>query len=88
MTLNISSIKVGNSDDETSFPRKLLLTNIQVSKICKAFANASSTNIKFSKTQLSKSSQEYSQLPKMSQEYSEYGQYNEYRQKELLVSYM
>ena len=78
MTLNISSIKVGNSNDETSFPRKLLLTNIQVSKICKAFANASSTNIKFSKTQLSKSSQEY----------SEYGQYNEYRQKELLVSYM
>ena len=78
MTLNISSIKVGNSNDETSFPRKLLLTNIQVSKICKAFANASSTNIKFSKTQLSKSSQEY----------SEYGQYNEYRQKELLLSYI
>ena len=32
----------------------LLLGNTQVSKICKAFANGSSANIKFSKTQLSK----------------------------------
>ena len=33
---------------------KLLLTDIQVSKICKAFANGSSANIKFPKTLLSK----------------------------------
>ena len=42
------------SNDETNFPHKLLLTNMQVSKIRKAFSNGSSANIKFSKTQLSK----------------------------------
>ena len=31
-----------------------MLTDAQVSKICKAFVNGSSANIKFSKTQLSK----------------------------------
>ena len=36
------------------FPYKLLLTDTQISKICKAFANGLSANIKFSKTQLSK----------------------------------
>ena len=45
---------IGNSNDETNFPHKLLLTDTQVSKICKTFANSSSVNIKFSKTQLSK----------------------------------
>ena len=45
---------IGGFNDETNFPHKLLLTNTQVSKIRKAFANGSSTNIKFSKTQLSK----------------------------------
>ena len=45
---------IENSNDETSFPHKLLLTDTQVSKICKAFANCSSANVKFSKTQLSK----------------------------------
>ena len=45
---------IGSSNDETDFPHKLLLTNIQVSKIHKAFTNGSSANIKFSKTQLSK----------------------------------
>ena len=44
----------GESNDETNFPHKLLLTNTQVSKIRKAFSNGSSANIKFSKTQLSK----------------------------------
>ena len=34
--------------------QKLLLTDTQVSKIRKAFANRSSANIKFSKTHLSK----------------------------------
>ena len=33
---------------------KLLLTNKQISKICKAFANGFSAYIKFSKTQLYK----------------------------------
>ena len=45
---------IGNSNDETNFPHKLLLTDTQVSKILKAFANDSSANIKFSKTHLSK----------------------------------
>ena len=42
------------SDDETNFPHKLLLTNRQVSNLCKAFTNKSSTDIKLSKAQLSK----------------------------------
>ena len=45
---------VGNSNDNTSFPRELLLTNRQVENIRKAFANHLSTDIKLSKTQLSK----------------------------------
>ena len=45
---------IGDSNDRTSFPHELLLTERQVSSICKAFANNSSVNIKFSKTQLSK----------------------------------
>ena len=45
---------IGDSNDKTNFPHELLLTNRQVSSICKAFANISSVDIKFSKTQLSK----------------------------------
>ena len=41
-------------DHETSFPHKLLLTNRQVANLHKAFANYLSTDIKLSKTQLSK----------------------------------
>ena len=41
-------------DNETNFPHKLLLTNRQVSNLCKAFANNSSSDLKLSKTQLSK----------------------------------
>ena len=42
-------------DDETNcFPHKLLLTNRQVKNLRKAFANKSSTDLKLSKTQLSK----------------------------------
>ena len=41
-------------DNETNFPHKLLLTNRQVSNLHKAFANHSSTDIKLSKTQVSK----------------------------------
>ena len=45
---------IGNSNHETNFPHKLLLTNRQVSNLRKAFANHSSADIKLSKTQLSK----------------------------------
>ena len=54
VTLNLSSNLIGSSNDNTNFPYKLLLTDTQFSKIRKAFANGSSANIKFSKTQLSK----------------------------------
>ena len=52
--LRLSSNMIANSDDETDFPHKLLLTNGQVANFCKAFANNSSADIKLSKTQLSK----------------------------------
>ena len=48
---------IGNSEDETNFPHKLFLSNRQVSNLRKAFANHTSTNIKLSKTQLSKMKQ-------------------------------
>ena len=41
---------IGNSNDETNFPYKLLLTDTQLSEILKAFASDLSTNIKFSQT--------------------------------------
>ena len=47
--LRLSSNMIGNSDDEVNFPHKLLLTNRQVANIRKAFANHTSTDIKFSK---------------------------------------
>ena len=37
VVLRLSSNKIGNN--ETNFPHKLLLTNGQVSNLCKAFAN-------------------------------------------------
>ena len=54
VVLRLSSNMIGNSDDETNFSYKLLLTNRQVANLCKAFANYLSTDIKLSKTQLSK----------------------------------
>ena len=54
VTLNLSWKIVGDSNDENSFLHKLLLTNIQVLKFCKTFANGSSANAKPSKTQLYK----------------------------------
>ena len=48
---------IGNSDDETNFPHKSLLTDAQYSQVCKAFENGSSANINFSKTQFSKAMQ-------------------------------
>ena len=55
LTLNFSTNVMGDSNDETNFPHKLLLvTDRQVSRLFKASANKSSANIKLSKTQLSK----------------------------------
>ena len=54
VVLRISSNMVGNSNDNTNFPHELLLTNRQVANIRKAFAKNTSTDIKLSKTQLSK----------------------------------
>ena len=45
---------LGDSNDKDNFPHELLLTDRHVSSIRKAFANNSSVDIKFSKTQLSK----------------------------------
>ena len=52
VVLRLSSNMIG--DNKTSFRHKLLLTNRQVSNLRKAFVNNSSTDIKLSKTQLSK----------------------------------
>ena len=52
LVLRLSSNMVGN--DETNFPSKLLLANRQVENLRKTFANKWSTDIKLSKTQLSK----------------------------------
>ena len=52
--MELSSNVVGDSNDENNFPHKLLLTNTQVSRLCKAFSNNSAANIKLSKTQLCK----------------------------------
>ena len=37
--LKLSSNVIGNSNDGTNFPHKLLLTNTQASRISEAFAN-------------------------------------------------
>ena len=52
VVLRLSSNMIG--DNETNFPHKFLLTNRQVSNLRKAFTNYLSTDIKLSKTQLSK----------------------------------
>ena len=52
VVLRLSSNMIG--DNKTNFPHKLLLTDRQVSNLCKAFASGSSTNIKLSKSQLSR----------------------------------
>ena len=47
----------GDSNDKTNFLHELLLTNRQVANLRKTLANHLSTNIKLSKTQLSKTIQ-------------------------------
>ena len=45
---------VSDSNDETNFPYKLLLTGTQNMRLGKTFAKDSLTNIELSKTQLSR----------------------------------
>ena len=52
--LRLSSNMIGNSDDETNFPHKLLLTNREGANIRKASPKHTSTDIKLSKAQLTK----------------------------------
>ena len=52
VVLRLSSNMIG--DNETNFPHKLLLINMQVSNLRQAFANLLSADIKLPKTQLSK----------------------------------
>ena len=54
VVISLSPNMIGDSNDKGNFPHELLLIKRQVSSICKAFANNSSVDIKFSKTQLSK----------------------------------
>ena len=54
VVLRLSSKMVGNSDDETNFTHKLLLTNRKLANLQEAFANKSPTDIMLPKTQLSK----------------------------------
>ena len=51
VTLKLSLNTATDSNDGNNFLHKFLLTNTQVSRVGKAFANASSANIKLSKTQ-------------------------------------
>ena len=44
VTLILSSNIADNSNDETNFLHKLLLTNTQISRLRKSFANKSSAN--------------------------------------------
>ena len=55
VVLRLSSNMIG--DNGTNFPHKLLITNTQVANLCKAFANHLPTDVKLSKTQLSKMTQ-------------------------------
>ena len=52
--IKLSSNVIVQSNDDTSFLNKLLLTDTQVSRHNKVFACGSSANTKFSKTQLTK----------------------------------
>ena len=50
--IKYSSNMIGNSDDETSFPHKFLLTNRKIPNLRNTFANHTSTGIKLSKAQI------------------------------------
>ena len=52
VTFKLLSNVAGDSYDENNFPHRLLWTNAQVSRLCRAFENSSPANIKLSKTKL------------------------------------
>ena len=54
MILKLSSNMVGNSNNESNYPHKLLLTNRQILSLRKAFNNHTSADIEFLKAQLTK----------------------------------
>ena len=54
VVLRVSSNMIGNLDDETNFPDKLLLTNRQILNLRRALASQTSTDVKLSKTQSSR----------------------------------
>ena len=54
VVLRLSSNMVGNSNDETNFPHKLLLINRKILSFRKAFANHTPVDIKLLKAQLTK----------------------------------
>ena len=54
VTLKLPSNADDDSNNENNFWDKLLLTNTQVSELCKAFANGSLANRKLPETQLHK----------------------------------
>ena len=53
VVIRLSPNMIDDFNDKGNFPYELLLTDRQVSSIRKAFANNSSVDIKYSKTQLS-----------------------------------
>ena len=57
VVLKVSSNVAGDSNDENSFPNKLLLTDTQVLSLRKTFTNKSFANIKLSKFQQHKKRQ-------------------------------
>ena len=54
VVIRLSPNKIGDFNDIANFPHELLLTEKKVSSTGKSFADNSSVDIKFSKTQLSK----------------------------------
>ena len=54
MTLNILSNVTGNSNYETDFLQKYLITDTQVLRLSKAFGNSSSATMKLLKTYFSR----------------------------------
>ena len=54
VTLKLLSNVVGDSNSQNNFPHKLLLTNTQVLRLRKFYANNSTANKKLSKIQLHK----------------------------------
>ena len=54
VTLSLLSNMIGESDCEINFSHILLLTDRQISKLCKDFPDNLSANIKLSNTHLSK----------------------------------